>query len=85
MDFGGPFSAKLWIHSGRLKETTMFCWGIVGQTTKPMHIEYCLGVTMTLVLQILKNFVSRRGVPSLIYTDNKGCFVKSGILIQDNL
>lgn len=69
IDFGGPFSIK----SSRLRKSPpikAYIAIFVCMVTKAVHIEVVTGLSTDLFLLTLKRFISRRGNPKIIFTDN---------------
>lgn len=74
VDFGGPFFIK----SSRLRKAPMIKSYIaifVCMVTKAVHIEVVSSLSTENFILALKRFVSRRGNPSIIYSDNATNFV----------
>lgn len=74
IDFGGPFLIK----SSRLRKAPSikgYLALFVCMTTKAVHLELVTSLSTEAFLMTLKRFVSRRGNPSTIYSDNATNFV----------
>lgn len=74
IDYGGPFFIK----SSRLRKapvTKCYMAIFVCMTTKAVHIELVSNLSTDAFLLTLKRFISRRGQPSIIYTDNATNFL----------
>lgn len=69
IDFGGPF--KLKPSNARSRVILKGYLAVfVCMTTKAVHLEAVSSLTTEDFLQALKRFVSRRGLPEVIFTDN---------------
>ena len=82
VDFGGP----LFIKSSRLRRapvTKAYIALFVCMVTKAVHIELVTSLTTNAFLLTLKRFISRRGNPSIIYSDNAKNFVGSCNQLKD--
>ncbi|XP_050297248.1 uncharacterized protein LOC126736761 [Anthonomus grandis grandis] len=69
IDFGGPFQIK----SSRLRKAPIikgYICVFVCMVTKAIHLEVVTSLSTEAFLMTLKRFISRRGNPSIIYTDN---------------
>lgn len=74
VDFGGPLSIK----SSRLRRASILkCYFsvFVCMVTKSVHIEAVSSLSTEAFLLTLKRFISRRGNPSTIYSDNATNFI----------
>uniref|UniRef100_A0AAR5P578 Integrase catalytic domain-containing protein n=1 Tax=Dendroctonus ponderosae TaxID=77166 RepID=A0AAR5P578_DENPD len=74
VDYAGPFDIK----DGKLRSRKIiksYICLFVCQAVKAVHIEVVSDLTSDGFLSMLKRFVSRRGIPSNIYSDNATCFV----------
>lgn len=74
MDFAGPFSVK--IHQMRSARTVqVYLCVFVCMSTKAVHIEVVHGLSTPAFIAALHRFVSRRGLPSHLYSDQGRNFV----------
>jgi hypothetical protein len=74
VDFGGPFFIK----SSKLKRSSSiksFICVFVCMVTKAVHIELVSSLSTEAFILTLKRFISRRGCPSIIYSDNATNFL----------
>ncbi|XP_072403248.1 uncharacterized protein [Diabrotica undecimpunctata] len=72
-DFGGPFFIK----SSRLRKapvTKCYIAIFVCMVTRAVHIELVSGLSTEAFILTLKRFISRRGNPKIIYSDNASNF-----------
>lgn len=69
IDFGGPYLIKF---SQLRKAPVSKCYIsiFVCMVTKAVHIELVSSLTTEAFIATLKRFISRRGNPSIIYSDN---------------
>ena len=82
IDYGGPFLIK----SSRLKKAPVLKAYIaifVCMTTKAVHIELVTSLTTESFIMTLKRFISRRGNPTIIYSDNATNFQGSNNQLID--
>ncbi|XP_072389428.1 uncharacterized protein [Diabrotica undecimpunctata] len=81
-DFGGPFLIK----SSKLRKAPMqkcYISIFVCLATKAVHIELVSSLSTDSFLLCLKRFIARRGLPSLIYSDNATNFAGSKNELKD--
>lgn len=74
MDFAGPFSIK----SSTLRKAStskMYICIFVCMATKACHFEIVADLSTKSFIASLRRFISRRGVPSVLYCDNATNFV----------
>ncbi|XP_066260985.1 uncharacterized protein [Euwallacea similis] len=74
VDFGGPFTVK----ASKLKKAQSLKSYIaifVCMATKAVHIELVSNLSTDAFLMTLKRFISRRGNPSMIFSDNASNFL----------
>ncbi|XP_030753188.1 uncharacterized protein LOC115880190 [Sitophilus oryzae] len=76
VDFGGPFFIK-WFRLRKVSLIKCYIALFVCMATKAVHIEVVSGLTTEAFLMALKRFISRRGNPSVIYSDNATNFAGS--------
>lgn len=68
-DFAGPFQIKL--NETRNASTTKgYVALFICLTTKAVHLEVVADMSTAEYIMALENFIARRGIPSLMYTDN---------------
>ncbi|XP_043478769.1 uncharacterized protein LOC122509074 [Leptopilina heterotoma] len=74
LDYAGPISVKL--NKGRgYKSTKGYIVLFVCMVTRAIHLELVSDYSSSTFLSALKRFVSRRGIPSNLYSDNGRNFV----------
>ena len=73
VDYAGPFNIKT-SHIRKASTVKGFLAVFVCFTTKAVHLEVVTTQTTEAFLAALKRFVSRRGLPTDIYSDNGGNF-----------
>lgn len=76
VDFGGPFLIK----TSKLKKAPLtkgYMAMFICMVTKAVHIELVSGLSTNEFLLTLKRFISRRGNPSVIFSDNATNFLGS--------
>ncbi|XP_072392197.1 uncharacterized protein [Diabrotica undecimpunctata] len=74
LDFGGPFLIK----ASKLRKSPLIKSYIalfVCMSTRAVHIELVSGLTTEAFLLTLKRFISRRGLPQTIFSDNATNFL----------
>lgn len=74
VDYGGPFMIK----SSKVRKAPLIKAYIaifVCMVTKSVHIELVTNLSSEAFLMTLKRFISRRGNPSLVYSDNASNFL----------
>ena len=71
VDYAGPFSVKF----GYRKQSKSYLAVFVCFATKAVHFELVTSLTTEGFLAALKRFVSRRGLPHTLYSDNGTNFV----------
>jgi Pao retrotransposon peptidase/Family of unknown function (DUF5641)/Protein of unknown function (DUF1759)/Putative peptidase (DUF1758)/Integrase core domain/Integrase zinc binding domain/Reverse transcriptase (RNA-dependent DNA polymerase) len=82
IDFGGPFQ----IRTSRLRKApTTKCYVaiFICLVTKCIHIEIVSSLSTDAFLMTLKRFISRRGNPSVIFSDNATNFVGANNRLQE--
>jgi len=72
IDFGGPFLTKQ--NNRRAKEKRYLCL-ISCLETRAVHLELCYSLTSDSFIECFICFVSRRGLPNKIISDNATNFV----------
>ena len=73
-DFAGPFTLRKG-HTRKLVWVKGYICIFVCLTTKSVHIELVIDLSTDSFISSLKRFVSRRGLPSVIMSDNRTNFV----------
>ncbi|XP_072380763.1 uncharacterized protein [Diabrotica undecimpunctata] len=74
LDFGGPFLIK----ASKLRKSPLiksYITLFVCMSTRAVHIELVSGLTTEAFLLTLKRFISRRGLPQTIFSDNATNFL----------
>ncbi|XP_011859140.1 PREDICTED: uncharacterized protein LOC105556657 [Vollenhovia emeryi] len=66
VDYAGPFSIKL----GRNKSTKAYLCLFVCFTSKAIHLELAVDLSTMAFMNAFRRFISRRGIPSDLYSDN---------------
>ncbi len=84
VDYAGPFSLLVAKGRGKKAHKGYFCI-FTCFATKAVHLEYALDMTTESFLGALKRFVSRRGMPSHIYSDCGTNFVGAEKELKDLL
>ena len=74
VDFAGPFLIKF-LSGRRINTTKGYVSLFVCMNTKAVHLEAVTDLTSEKFLDCFRRFVSRRGKPSDVYSDNGGNFV----------
>ena len=83
IDFCGPFQIMSKTGRGRKTVLKSYCCVFVCLTTKAAHLELVSDLTTSNFIATLTRFMSRRGKPSHIYTDNGGTFVGTNNKLQE--
>jgi len=73
LDFGGPFLTKVGATSKKLEKSYMALFVCFG--TKAVHLEAVSALTTAACLAALRRFISRRGCPTTIFSDNGTNFI----------
>lgn len=81
VDYAGPFSIHYKLRGKR--PTKVYLAVFVCFAVKAVHLEIVSDLTIEAFLGCLKRFVSRRGKPEQIYSDNATNFVGAKIELQD--
>lgn len=81
IDYGGPFMLKDRSTRGAKIIKAYICL-IVCMCTKAVHLELVTDLTTSAFLNTIKRFISRRGLPNNIYSDNGRNFVGANTEIQ---
>ena len=70
VDYFGPFYVTL-------RRTTEKTWGFLFTylTTRAVHVEIVLSMDMSSFIMVVERFVSRRGTPAMIWSDNGTNFI----------
>ena len=74
IDYAGPILLKV----GHVRKPTLiksYVCVFVSLTVKAVHLEAVSDLTTEAFISTLKRFVARRGLPSVIYSDNGSNFV----------
>lgn len=82
IDFGGPFAIK----ESRLRKAKVmkgYLVLFVCMVTKAVHLELVTSLSTEAFLMTLKRFLSRRGNPTIIYSDNATNFVGARNHLRD--
>ncbi|XP_011874869.1 PREDICTED: uncharacterized protein LOC105565906, partial [Vollenhovia emeryi] len=74
VDFCGPFYIKEKKHRNRIRIKVYVCI-FVCMTIKAVHFEVVNDLTSDGFLAALRRFISRRGIPAQVYSDNGTNFV----------
>lgn len=74
IDFGGPFFIKN-SRTRRASCTKAYIAVFICMVTKCVHLELVTGLSCEAFLLTLKRFISRRGNPTIIYSDNATNFL----------
>ena len=82
MDFCGPFTIKRG-HTRRPVLLKCYACVFVCFTTKAAHIELVSDLTTEAFLAALRRFVSRRGSPTALYSDNGSNFIGANNALSD--
>lgn len=77
VDFAGPLYAKKKSTSHKVYILLITC-----SVTRAVHLELCTGMSGEDFLLAFRRFVSRRGVPNVIYSDNALAFKKASRDLQ---
>ena len=72
IDYAGPFLTKQ--GRGRVRAKRYLCL-ITCMATRAVHLELAYSLTTDSFMQAFNRFISRRGVPSTVYSDNGTNFV----------
>ena len=84
LDYAGPFLIK---ESKFRNKRFIKCYVVIFVcfSTKAVHVELVSDLTTESFINSLKRFVARRGIPSLIYSDNATNFVAAEKMLKDAL
>ena len=82
IDYAGPFYVKDRRAKGFKKFKSYICL-FVCFATKAIHLELVSDLTTASFLSALRRFISRRGKPNTIYSDNATNFVRANKELQD--
>lgn len=74
IDYAGPFNIKT-SHLRNAPLSKGYIALFICLTTKAIHLEIACDQTSAEFIMVLENFISRRGIPSVIYSDNGRNFV----------
>lgn len=83
IDYAGPININENRGRGRPKMTKAYIAVFVCMATKAVHIEVVLNCTTDSFINALKRFMSRRGKPCNIYSDNAKTFIGANKELQD--
>lgn len=75
-DYAGPFYIRN-SYNRRAKLSKCYVCLFVCFSTRAIHLELVSDLTANAFIQALRRFVSRRGKPSLIYSDNGSNYIKA--------
>lgn len=81
-DFAGPFYTRVQAYRNRKIVKSYLCI-LVCQTTKAVHLEVVSDLTTDAFIAALSRFVSRRGVPDHIRSDNGRNYVGANHYLRD--
>lgn len=81
-DFGGPFRMRESLRR-KAPETKVYLCLFVCMATKALHLELVTSLTTEAFLACLDRFVSRRGLPSNIYSDCGTNYIGAARQLQD--
>jgi transposase InsO family protein len=76
IDYGGPFTLKIGGKRSKLTQKAYLAL-FVCMSTKALHLELVSDLTTNAFLAALRRFVSRRGRPAQVYSDNATNFVSA--------
>ena len=82
LDYAGPMAVK----QSKRKSAPLiklYVCIFICLLTKAVHIETITDLSATLFLAVFKNFTSRRGIPSIIFSDNAKTFIGSRAYLQN--
>ena len=82
VDFAGPLTIKQG-HTRRPVLLKCYLCAFVSFSTKAAHLEQVSDLTTDAFLAALKRFVSRRGLPTLIHSDNGSNFVGANNVLSN--
>ncbi|CAA9997068.1 unnamed protein product, partial [Nesidiocoris tenuis] len=81
IDYAGPFDVSITGHRGS-RVFPIYLAVFVCFATKAIHLEPVMDLSTDGLLQALERFVSRRGTPAVIWTDNGRNFVGAANLLR---
>ena len=81
VDFAGPFTVRAGC-SKRSNLTKAYVCVFISMTVKAAHLELDSQTTSECFLASLRRFVSKRGIPKRIYSDNGTYFIKADTDLQ---
>lgn len=82
VDYAGPFNIK----TSNLRNAPLskgYIALFICLTTKAIHLEIACDQSTAEFIMVLENFICRRGIPAVIYSDNGGNFVGAESEIQE--
>ncbi|GFX74721.1 integrase catalytic domain-containing protein [Trichonephila clavipes] len=82
IDFAGPITTKCQ-HTRKANNFKSYICLFICMCTKAVHLELVSSLSATAFLSALRRFVSRRGYPSDIYSDNGTNFVGASAYLKD--
>lgn len=82
VDYAGPFFTKERRSRGNHKSKTYLCLFICF-STKAIHLEFVTNLTTECFIAALRRFISRRGKPRTIYSDNATNFTRANKELQN--
>ncbi len=74
VDFAGPFTLRVG-HTRKPSFVKTYAVVFICLTTKAVHLDLASSLSTTDFLAVLHRFVARRGLPSVVYSDNGSNFV----------
>lgn len=77
VDYAGPVQLKAKQGRGKHQVTKGYIALFICQCTKAIHIELVSSLTTDAYIAALKRFTSRRGIPSIILSDNGSNFIEA--------
>ena len=81
LDNFGPFGLSI----TKSKVEQFYCLIFTCLVTRAVHIELCERTTCTSTLLAIKRFISRRGLPDLLVSDNASNFQRCAALLDKNV
>uniref|UniRef100_A0A0N4W7H6 Integrase catalytic domain-containing protein n=1 Tax=Haemonchus placei TaxID=6290 RepID=A0A0N4W7H6_HAEPC len=78
IDYAGPFTVKV---SGTLHEKRWICL-ITCMSTRAIHLEIIQGLTVIEFIRALRRFMSRRGPPKTVSSDNATTFESGSAIVK---
>ncbi|GFY36889.1 integrase catalytic domain-containing protein [Trichonephila clavipes] len=82
IDFAGPITTKC-LHTRKANNFKSYICLFMCMCTKAVHLELVSSLSAAAFLSALSRFVSRRGYPSDIYSDNGTNFVGASAYLKD--